>query len=205
MDKLKKIIKYNKQMMLFIGIIVISGIIAGSLFTVLLSTSDKGMVMESIKKFTNNITHNTYNYVDSLKNIFFPNIITTLFIWILGISIIGLIVVIIILFYKAFILGFTISSLILTYNLKGLVIAFVYIFPPLILNILVFMYLSTYSIKLSIILIKSIIGKKSLNFKSFMNNYLKVLIISLIVIIISSLYEIFINPYILKSIINLLI
>ena len=67
------------------------------------------------------------------------------------------------------------------------------------------MYLSTYSIKLSIILIKSIIGKKSLNFKSFMNNYLKVLIISLIVIIISSLYEIFINPYILKSIINLLI
>lgn len=205
MNKLKKIIKYNKQMMLFISIICLSGIIAGSIFTVLLNNSDKNTVMESVKKFTNNINHDTYNYINSLKNILLPNTLLTLFIWILGISIIGAIIVVIILFYKSFILGFTIGSLILTYNLKGLIISFIYVFPPLILNILVFMYLSSYSIKLSIILIKSIIGKKNLNFKSFINNYLKVLVISFIIIVVSCLYEIFINPYILKYIINLLI
>ena len=66
------------------------------------------------------------------------------------------------------------------------------------------MYMSTYSTKLSIVLIKSIIGKQTINFKRFINNYVKVLLVSIIVIIISGLYEVFINPYILKNIINLL-
>ena len=75
----------------------------------------------------------------------------------------------------------------------------------MIINILILLYLSSYSIKLSIILTKSILKKENLNFKSFFNNYIKVLIISLVFLIVSSLYETFISTYILKLISNILL
>ena len=75
----------------------------------------------------------------------------------------------------------------------------------MILNILIFMYIGSYSIKLSIILIKSIIKKENLNFKSFLNNYLKVLLISILFLTISSFIESIIMPSLLKSIIKFLI
>ena len=43
-----------------------------------------------------------------------------------------------------------------------------------------------------------IIKHKTLNFKCFMHKYLRVLIISLVGIIICNVYELLINPYILK-------
>ena len=67
------------------------------------------------------------------------------------------------------------------------------------------MYIGSYSIKLSIILIKSIIKKENLNFKSFLNNYLKVLLISILFLTISSFIESIVMPSLLKIIIKFLI
>ena len=203
MDKLKNIIKYNKRMMIFMATIVIIGVISGSILCVILSSDDKKAVIESVQSFNTNIVNNSFDYVTSIKNVFIPNILITLLIWLLGISIIGALISIGLLFWKAFTLGFSISSFVLAFNFKGILICIFYIFP-LIINLLIFMYMSTYSTKLSIVLIKSIIGKQTINFKRFINNYVKVLLVSIIVIIISGLYEVFINPYILKNIINLL-
>ena len=49
-------------------------------------------------------------------------------------------------------------------------------------------------------IIIKMMSKENLNFKSFFNNYIKVLIISLVFLIVSSLYETFISTYILKLI-----
>lgn len=204
MDKLRKIIKYDKKMMLALSILVIVGIVTGSLFALILSTNDKEIVINGVQKFNENIIHGHYNYLDSFKNVFISNILITILIWILGLSIIGIVAVIFIVFFKSFTLGFTISSFILTFKFKGLILSFFYIFPSIIINILIFMYLSTYTIHLSLIMIKCIVGKKSLNFKSFMHNYSAVLVISLTGIIISGLYEVFINPFILKVIGNII-
>ena len=170
---------FDKPTMLFVTIIVIIGIISGSLFAIALNNHDKESVINSIQTFVNNINKATYNYIDSSKNIFIGNALITLAIWLLGISIIGVFIIIVCLFWKAFTLGFSISGFILAYNLKGLFLAVIYIFPPLIINLLIFMYLSTYSIRLSLLLIKSIVQKKNINFKHFMNNYIKVLLIIL--------------------------
>ena len=75
----------------------------------------------------------------------------------------------------------------------------------MIVNILTFLYISSYSIKLSIILTKTILKRENLNFKQFLNNYLKVLLISIVILFLSSIYESIIMPYILKSIIRFLI
>ena len=205
MDKLKKIIKYDKKIMTFLNVIAIIGIIAGSIFMIVLSKNDKETVLNSIKDFFNKLINNKFNFVGTLKNTVISNFLFSLIIWVIGISVIGVLIVIFIIFYKSFTLGFTISSIIYTYSIKGTLLALIYVFPHMIINLLVLLYLSSYSIKLSIILIKSILKKDNLNFKAFINNYSKVFLISMLFLIATSLYESFISPIILRYFAQLLI
>ena len=123
---------------------------------------------------------------------------------IFGISCILVPLNILILFYKSFILGFSISSFILVYKLKGLILSIIYIFPHLILNILVFCVLTAYTLKLSLNLIKNIIKRKKANLSVYIQKYIYVVIVFLIILSISSLYEAYIVPFIIKKIIVLL-
>ena len=205
MDKLKKIIKYDKKIMTFLNVIAIVGIIAGSIFMIVLSKNDKETVLNSIKDFFDKLINNKFNFAGTLKNSLISNLLFSFIIWVIGISVVGVLIVIFIIFYKSFTLGFTISSIIYTYSIKGALLALIYVFPHMVINLLIMLYLSSYSIKLSIILIKSILKKDNLNFKAFINNYSKVFLISIIFLIVTSLYESFISPIILRYFAQLLI
>ena len=65
------------------------------------------------------------------------------------------------------------------------------------------MYLGSYALKFSILIIRCIFNKVNLDLRKLMIIYFKVLIISLFVIIITSLFEAFITTYLLKFIISL--
>ena len=205
MDKLKKIIKYDKKIMTFLNVIAIVGIIAGSIFMIVLSKNDKETVLNSIKDFFDKLINNKFNFAGTLKNSLISNLLFSFIIWVIGISVVGVLIVIFIIFYKSFTLGFTISSIIYTYSIKGSLLALIYVFPHMVMNLLIILYLSSYSIKLSIILIKSILKKDNLNFKAFINNYSKVFLISMLFLIVTSLYESFIAPIILRYFCELLI
>ena len=205
MDKLKKIIKYDKKIMTFLNVIAIVGIIAGSIFMIILNKNDKETVLNSIKDFFDKLINNKFNFAGTLKNTLISNLLFSFIIWVIGISVVGVLIVIFIIFYKSFTLGFTISSIIYAYSIKGTLLALIYVFPHMVINLLVLLYLSSYSIKLSIILIKSILKKDNLNFKAFINNYSKVFLISIIFLIVTSLYESFIAPIILRYFAQLLI
>ena len=205
MDKLKKIVKYDKKIMTFLNVIAILGIITGSIFMVIINKSDKKDVLNSIKTFFDKLINNKFDFAETLKNTMISNLLFSFIIWVIGISVIGIIIVIFIIFYKSFALGFTISSIIYAYSIKGSLIALLYVFPHMIINILIMLYIASYSVKLSIILTKSILRKDNLNFKSFINNYLRIYLISIIFLIAISLYESFIAPVILRYFCVLLI
>lgn len=200
LDKLHNKLKYNKKLMLFLSIIVLAGIIAGAFLIVILKNNDKELVIDSIKQFI----QNTDNSFSLFKNSFLINLLIIISIWILGISVIGSFVAIAIIFWKSFTLGFTISSFILTYNVKGLILAFCYIFPHIIINLFLFMYLGTYAIKFSILIIKCIFHKINLDFRKLTIIYLKVLLICIIIIFLTAIYESFITPLLLKYLTSLL-
>lgn len=204
MKKLLYTLKINKKILMFMIVLVIIGILTGSFLTVILNSNDKILIINKIKSFNNDISTGTYNWVPSLKNILISNIIIIIIIWILGISIIGFIITFLIIFWKSFILGLILSSLVLTFNLKGVFIGLLYIFPALIINLLIILYLSSHSFQVSIHILKSIINKKQLNLSLFIKEYLKILGLSIIFIIICSLYEIFVTPILLKQLILLL-
>ena len=182
----------NKRIFLFLLTMSIIGVITGCIFLIIISKNNSIELNNEINSFINNI--NSLNYFESFKNIFSANVFYLLVIWLIGISIIGIPISLILFFIKSFSLGFTISSFLLTYKLKGVLISLIYIIPCQIINIIMTIYLLSFSLIISFKLLESMIKKKSFTF-SFISNYKKVLIFSILIFLLSNLYEIFIMPY----------
>ena len=197
--KLMNLILPNKKVNLFIISIIILGIISGSIFLMLTSAADKNAVIEQIKTFMTNTNNNSINIGLALKNSLIINYVFTILIWTLGLSIIGVLVNIFLTFIKGFLVGFSISSLFLTYSYKGLFIALIYTFPIQIINIFVVSLLSIYSIMFSKNLLEIITSKKNNN-RLMLKKYIVILSISVILSFISSLLEVYLFPNILRLI-----
>ena len=204
MDKLFNNVKFDKRYILFSLVIVILGVITGALFIVILNSADKKIVMEYIEEFISNIKNSTVNYNDLIKNTLIINFLTIFIISIIGFTYFFFIINILILFYKSFIIGFSLSSFILTYKAKGILLSIVYIFPHLIINILLFSILTAFTTKLSLSMIKNIFKKKEVNMRLYFNKYLYVTILFILLITLTSLYESFIPQYLIKIISNIL-
>lgn len=192
------IIKQKKLYRIIITLMIF-GIISGILFIFFISKESKTKALVSIKNFFDLMNTSTgVNYGKSLLNTLVNNIGYVLLIWLLGISIIGLPITIVLAFIKSFIVGFSISSIISCYKAKGMLGAFLYVFPHQIIILFIYLLLSFYSISFSIKLFKSLFLKQTINFRVVMQKYIKILLISLIGIIIVSLYEVFISTYFIK-------
>lgn len=202
MDKIFKIFKVNKKLSYFLFIITIIGIISGCLLLVLLKDSSKTTVMDSIETFFNNVSSNTLDYRLSLKSSLITNILYVLVIWFFGISLIGIPVILIIYFIKTFTLGFTVTSIIAKYGSKGILYSLIYIFPHNIINIFILNILSIYGMVYSFKVMDSFFKKQTIDFRPIMNKYKYVLTISILIMILSSLYGTYIMPYILKIVLK---
>ena len=201
LDKLFNLVKFDKKYVFFSLIIVLTGIIFGSLFIVILNKTDKNLVIEYIQEFISSIRNNTFNYIGTFKSTISINVIIIITMIILGISCILSPFNILILFYKSFIIGFSVSSFILTFKMKGLLLSIIYIFPHFVLNILIFCILTAFTLKLSINLIKSTLRKKKVNLGLYFQKYIFVIFIFIMLISITSVYESFAVPYLFKKIV----
>ena len=204
MDKLFNLVRFDKRYVLFCLILVILGIVCGSIFVVILNGSDKSLVIEYIETFVESIKNNNFNYIDTLKNTLIINYLVIFIIYILGFTYFLTPINVLILFYKAFVIGFSLSSFVLTYKIKGLLLSIIYIFPHLIINILLFSLLIAFTLKLSLKMINSIIKKKDINMRVYFNKYLYTGLFIFIVLTMTSLYESFVAPYLLKLVVNLI-
>lgn len=199
LNKVKRSIKNQKKIYLLLGIIFTIGMLIGLLLLLFLSKNDKKIVVNEIYNFFNSIKNsNNINYSTSLLNSLFKNGIYVLSIWLFGLSVIGLPIVIIMLMFKGFIFGFSISSIIYTYKIKGILGAFLYIFPHQILYIIIYLVLSFYSVSFSYRLFSYLFLKKNIDFRKALKKYIKILIISILLVLVLSFYETYLSTYFMK-------
>ena len=165
--------------------------------------TDKTSVIEQITNFFNNVNTNNIDNVQALKNSLIINYIFIITIFILGFSIIGIIINVFLVYLKGFLVGFSISSILLTYNYKGVIAAIIYTIPSQLLNIIIISILSIYSIMFSKHLITVILSKKPVSTRNILKKYSIIFIFGVIVTLISSLLEVYLFPNILKLIISL--
>lgn len=200
------IILPNKKTNLFVMFVIILGIISGSIFLMVINENDKSTVINQITTFMKNINDNNINNFNSLKSAIIENLIFIILVWILGMSIIGVIFNIFFIYMKGFMIGFSISSFILTYKYKGIIASIIYAFPTSVINIIVALILGSYSIIFTINLWKVIFMKdKNYNTGRFFKKYLLILGITTILVMLSSVTESYLVPSIFKVIIKLFI
>ena len=192
------ILRQKKIYIFLIGLVII-GMIAGILFWFMISNEDKLLVTTDLTNFFNCIKDGaTINYWSSLINSLVTNLLYVVLIWLLGISIIGLPIILFMMIVKSFIIGFSISSIISIYGFKGVLGALVYTFPHQIIFLLLLILLGFYAISFCIKLFKYLFLKQIINFKVAMRRYLKILLLSIVVTIFLSLFETFISTYFIK-------
>jgi len=189
LDKLLNNIRFEKKYVLFTLVLVLLGILTGSLFIVILDKTDKNIVVEYISSFIDNIKNNNINSLEFLKNTLLTNYIIIIIFTLIGFSFFFFPINILILFYKSFVIGFTLSSFILTYSLKGLLLSIIYIFPNLIINILLFSLITAFTMQNSINMIKYIINKQNINMRHYFNKYFSILFLISIILLLTGLYE----------------
>lgn len=198
MKRLKKDYQTKQNLILFLFLILIIGLSFGAFFITILDKPDQTILFQHIQDFFTQLKDNTIDYKLVLRNSLASNLLYVFLIWILGISIMGIPLIILLVFLKGFIIGFSITSIIAKYKLIGLLGAFTYIFPHLIIMALVLIYLSVYALNLSFELVKALLKRKEMNFRNVINRYSLVMLISIIIVIITALIETYISPYFIK-------
>lgn len=204
LDKLKQKIKSNKKMITFLFGLLLVGLIAGSIFVAFLNKSDQTILKEYLNTFLNNIDKNQLNYHIAFFNTIIENCFFVLTIWLLGISVVGIPIMLFMFFTKAFVLGFSMTAIVLNYGLKGVLFSFFYLFPHHFINMALFIMLLLYSLTVSLKIIQAMIKKTSFDFKLIIKKYSIVLLISFIGVTITSLLEIYVVPHLLKTMIPFL-
>lgn len=198
---MKQLINKFKTRKLFslMSIITLVSIVLGILFISILSKENKELVTSSVTSFFNAIKNNKLNYNDVLLKSLTNNLLLNIIIWILGISIIGVPIVLIILFIKSFILSFTFTSILYTYKFNGILSAIIYTLPH-ILNLFFSFILIYYSLSFSKTLFNYLFRKKECDRKTLVTRYLKILITSIILFISTSLMETYLIPFLIRLI-----
>lgn len=196
----------NKRINLFSIFIILLGIISGSIFLIVLNNNDKEIVITKIIDFMNIIDSNKINNTLAFKNSLIENCIFVFLVWILGVSIIGVVINMFLVYLRGFILGFSISSFIIAFKYKGIIASFMYAFPTSIINLIITILVSVYSFSFTIMLYRSIFNKtNNLTMRGYIKKYFYILIIGLILSLISSLSEAFLFPSMMKLVIKLFI
>lgn len=197
--KTKNSILKQKKLYLFLIGLMVTGLIAGILFWFVISKEDKLLVTKNLTDFFSCIKEgDSINYGASLLNSVVTSLIYVVLIWLLGISIIGLPIILVMMATKSFIVGFSIVGIISSYGLKGIVGAFVYVFPHQIVFLLLLILLGFYASAFCIKLFKYLFLKQMINFNEAMRKYLKILGISCLSVLVISLFETFISTYLIK-------
>ena len=198
----KEISKKNNFLVLILGIFIL-GLIFGSIYITILDKSEKTLIINSVGNYFNEIKSVSFdNGINVFKNSLISNLLYNISMWLLGLSAIGLPVIIIMVFFKSFVLSFSVSSIIAKYGFKGILGALLYIFPSPLITGIFSIILGTYSMIISVKLIRSAFTKQTINFKSFMGKYFFILLISILVSVLCALIDAFASPYILKLFTN---
>lgn len=191
-EKIKK-----RKFLVFLVIVMLLSFIFGCLFIAFLSKSNQELVKESINSYFVGIKNGNFQYLRSLYSVLSSNLLLVLFIWIMGISIIGMILAFLLLIYKSFMVGFSFTSILYTYGFKGLLTGIIYILPE-VLNLFCIFIVVYYSINFSVLLFNHFFRKKDYNRMVIVKRYLKLLLGTICFVIVNSVIIVFVIPNLLK-------
>ena len=196
-NRAKSHFENQKRRYLFLISIIAIGIISGILFILFISKTDKLLVRSELENVFETINNHKLNYFNTFLNSMLSSILSLLGIYVLGISLIGMPLIILFLYIKGFVFGFSVSGIISIYHLKGIPIVFAYLFPSYFILLIIWILLGFHAINFSINLFRYLFLKENIPLNRYFKKLNKVLILSFIIIIICTILETFLSPFLI--------
>lgn len=189
----------NFPLIFFVIFIFVVGVIFGSLAIRTLDGTKRLEMLDFLSNFFSGLVNNladqtTVNFWDSV----FLNLKISFFMWILSLSIIGIIGIPILVFLRGFVIGFTVGFLVKELGLQGMIFALASILPQNLLIIPATIFSAVLAIAFGITLLKSLLAKRQINLGYNLLNYTFLMILMGGALVIASLVETFITPALME-------
>ncbi|RAS88618.1 stage II sporulation protein M [Priestia endophytica] len=198
-------IQKHSSVYLFVTVLFFIGVVFGAVVVNSLNLGQKEDLFYYLDRFFGQVTKGEVaNSADILKQSFWHNIKYLGFIWILGISVIGLPVVLVLLFLKGIVIGFTVGFLVNQMGFHGFLLSFVSVFPQNLFLIPLFIVVSTLSLSFSLKLMKQFVRSSSETMVAAFMRYSTVILLILAVVTLSSTLEAYASPFLMKTTLSFL-
>ncbi|WP_066371671.1 stage II sporulation protein M [Neobacillus fumarioli] len=197
-------IREYSSIFLFVVVLFLMGVIFGAIVVNSMGYSQKEDLYYYLSQFFGQVSegkiadHNDLFMQSLLHNSKFIGLI-----WVLGISVVGLPVILILLFVKGMVVGFTVGFLVSQMGWKGFALAAASILPQNLINIPIFIVMAGLSVIFSLRMIKKQFVKKYAEpIMPFFKGYILALIAAVIFISLASGIEAYLSPSLMKSVVG---
>lgn len=195
----------NSSLYMFIIVLFLMGVICGSIIVNSLSFAQKEDLLYYLTRFFGQVEDNLT--VASSYELFMSSIKHNLQyiggIWILGISIIGLPLILVLLFLKGVVIGFTVGFLVNTMGWEGFQIAIGSILPQNLLLVPITIFVTTLSLALSMKIIRRVFLKHVHQpMKPILLRYIGAFLVCAILIGCAGFIEAYFSPALMKQLLS---
>jgi len=184
----------------FVILFFMIGVSSGAFTTKALSQAENKELIDYLQNFFKLIAGQDIDRFALLKQSLLNNLQTGILIWILGITIIGIPLILLLITLRGFIIGFTVGFLIKQMGLKGLIFSIFSLLPHNLLIIPGTIIVAVLGISFSVMLIKNRLSKTK-KYNNVFNQFLvysTIIAIVYIFITLGCLVEAYFSPFFLK-------
>ncbi|MCZ8512857.1 stage II sporulation protein M [Paenibacillus filicis] len=168
---MQQYMKEHLSFYLFVGVIFVTGVVFGAVMVNALSMDQKQEITRYLGNFFSSVEQGALggDVQGSFRDSFSMHIKWILIIWVLGVSVVGLPLILILDFLKGVLIGFTIGYLAGTMSWKGLLFALVAVVPQNLIAIPVLLVCSVTAMAFTVHLVKNrFLQKRGTLYEPFM-------------------------------------
>lgn len=196
-------IRDNISLYTFTMVLIFIGIFFGAIIVNSLSIDQKNDLYLYLNRFFGQISNDPMMSSADLFSQSFTHYLKYIgLIWILGISVIGLPIILILLFLKGIVIGFTVGFLVSQMGFKGFFLALVSVLPQNLILVPAFLIVGVTALSFSLRMIRMQLTKSE-PFGPLFTRYSLIMLGIIVLILLSASIEAYISPFLMKAVFNL--
>ncbi len=203
-DRITYHVQEHSSLYVFVAVLLLMGVIFGAILVNSLQVSQKQDLYFYLSRFFGQVSKGQFaNAGEMFRESYLSQLKYIGFIWILGISIIGLPLIFILLFLKGVVVGFTVGFLVSQLGWNGLLLVFVAVLPQNIIIIPTFLIMTTIAASFSLRMIRhQFIRKVNEPLLPLFMRYTCFFLIIGVVLAVASGIEAYVSPTFMKQVMD---
>jgi len=195
---LKEYFKRNIIQYIFVSIVLIVGIVAGSIAVNFMSDIQSNNIQSYINGFLANVNTVSVDYSSIFYLSLSNNLKTAILLILLGLSVIGIPFILGLILFRGFVLGFTVGFLIEEFGTKGLILSLLSIFPQNLIILPCLISIGVTGLTFAITVIRNRTRSYQESYSQMISGYMLLNLFFSFLLIISGLIEGYISPVFIK-------